>query len=588
MSLWKSGQTKNYTDTKYDEMTSYVDTADANIVKTANWQLNTKATSQALITTAAASGSTGIQIINDSNINFGTGDFSINIVLAVPYWTPSADVILAQKHDSTNGWILTLLTTGKLRLTINSTTYDSTTAITASNGFTANVVAAVKRSSTYRDGYVQFFQDGRQIGESVAIAQGAPVTIDNTAIAYIAGTSATTESLILSFFCTFNKTISETEAYNFYTNGLLPEHKNGTMSVRVWGQAAGQFGSETQILSLVELNGEIYGGTYPNAKLLKWNGTNAWTEVAPKFGSETYIYSLIELNGEIYGGTYPNGKLLKWNGTNAWTEVAPKFGSETDILSLCELNGEIYGGTNPNGKLLKWNGTNAWTEVAPKFGSETYIRSLCELNGEIYGGTYPNAKLLKWNGTNAWVEVAPRFGSETQILSLVELNGEIYGGTNPNGKLLCSGIGATTVLEPDKLQTKQWLDSSINKLHAMLPATGTSLKLSKNSFEIRWLNTWAGTHEAQYIGGFNQAILPENCYIENIIGVVSGTTIEDIIIGDGSDTDRWVSITTGLAAGTVSFTLANRISDGTNYKMICDPDANFTGSISWIIKGIIL
>ena len=196
--------------------------------------------------------------------------------------------------------------------------------------------------------------------------------------------------------------------------------------------------------------------------------------------------------------------------------------------------------------------------------------------------------MLKWNGTAAWSQVASKFGSETRIYSLCVLNGEIYGGTNPNGKLLCSGMGATTVLEPDKLQQKQWLDSSINKLHAMLPATGTDLKLSKNSFEIRWVNTWTGTHEAQYIGGFNQAILPVGCYIESIIGVISGTTIEDIIIGDGSDTDRWVSITTGLAAGTVSFTIANRISDGTNYKMICDPDANFTGSISWVIKGIIL
>jgi len=37
---------------------------------------------------------------------------------------------------------------------------------------------------------------------------------------------------------------------------------------------------------------------------------------------------------EIYGGTYPNGNLLKWNGSNAWEQVAPKYGSETYILSL--------------------------------------------------------------------------------------------------------------------------------------------------------------------------------------------------------------------------------------------------------------
>lgn len=151
-------------------------------------------------------------------------------------------------------------------------------------------------------------------------------------------------------------------------------------------------------------------------------------------------------------------------------------------------------------------------------------------------------------------------------------------------------IGATLALESEGIQPApgQWLDSSGNKLHAMQPASGSSLIRKKDTFEVRWTNTWAGTHEAQYIGGVNQAVLPANCYIESIIGVISGSTIEDIIIGDGSDTDRWVAITTGLSTGTTSFTLANRISDGTNYKLVVDPDANFTGSIAWTIKGIIL
>jgi hypothetical protein len=151
-------------------------------------------------------------------------------------------------------------------------------------------------------------------------------------------------------------------------------------------------------------------------------------------------------------------------------------------------------------------------------------------------------------------------------------------------------IGATLALNPEGIQPApgQWLDSSSNNLHALQPASGSSLTRSKRDFTIKWTNTWSGTHELQYIGGINQAILPPNCYIDSIIGVIAGGTIEDIIIGDGSDTDRWVTITTGLAAGTVAFTIANAISDGTNYKMTVDPDANFTGSIAWTINGKIL
>ena len=154
-------------------------------------------------------------------------------------------------------------------------------------------------------------------------------------------------------------------------------------------------------------------------------------------------------------------------------------------------------------------------------------------------------------------------------------------------------IGATFALESEGIQPNpgQWLDSSSNKLHAWQPATGSSLTRYKNTFEIRGINTWAGTHGAQSVTMLtdaSRAMLPANCYIDEIIGVVAGTTIEDIIVGDGSDTDHWVATTTGLAAGTVSFTIANHISDGTNMEMVVDPDSNFTGTITWTIRGHIL
>jgi hypothetical protein len=150
-------------------------------------------------------------------------------------------------------------------------------------------------------------------------------------------------------------------------------------------------------------------------------------------------------------------------------------------------------------------------------------------------------------------------------------------------------MGATLALEPANIQPVpgMWLDSSTNNLPAIYPASGVSLTQPKQDFIIRWVNTWSGTHEAQYLGGINQAMLPPKCCVTNIVGVIVGSTIEDIILGDGSDTDHWVEITTGLAAGTVNFTIANTFSDLTNYKLVVDPDANFTGSITWTIKGFI-
>jgi len=220
---------------------------------------------------------------------------------------------------------------------------------------------------------------------------------------------------------------------------------------------------------------------------------------------------------------------------------------------------------------------------------------------------------------NNGINYADKWGNQTPITSGTLEIGKNYiidtyvagddftnvGGTNVSGsEFIATGdtpttwangsslrrTGATLALEPPGIQPSpgQWFDSSSNKLHALQPLTGSSLTLSKRDFQVRGTVTWSGSHELKHITGIDQAVLPPNAYIESIIGVITGDTIEDIIIGDGSAGDRFVTITTGLAAGTVTFTIANHITDGTNYKLTVDPDANFTGSIAFTIKGYII
>jgi hypothetical protein len=154
--------------------------------------------------------------------------------------------------------------------------------------------------------------------------------------------------------------------------------------------------------------------------------------------------------------------------------------------------------------------------------------------------------------------------------------------------LTVTKLGVTSELIASNAQsdTGQIFDTSGNKNHALLPASGATVvgRPVSQTREVRWTNTWAGTNELQYIGGVNQAILPSNAYIESIVGTVSGATPHDIIVGDGSDADRYVTITTGLAAGTTTFTLASRTTDGTNLKLTVDPDTNATMSIAWVIS----
>jgi hypothetical protein len=183
---------------------------------------------------------------------------------------------------------------------------------------------------------------------------------------------------------------------------------------------------------------------------------------------------------------------------------------------------------------------------------------------------------------------------EDQVRTFIAVSDVLYFVVNTSGgeilldNVTAMRIGLTSELLASNAQsnTGQILDSSGNRNHALLPASGATVvgRPVSQTREVRWTNTWAGTNELQYIGGVNQAILPANAYIESIIGTVSGATPHDIIVGDGSDTDRYVTITTGLAAGTTSFALANRTTDGTNLKLTVDVDTNATMSIAWVIS----
>lgn len=150
--------------------------------------------------------------------------------------------------------------------------------------------------------------------------------------------------------------------------------------------------------------------------------------------------------------------------------------------------------------------------------------------------------------------------------------------------------GATLIISADNAQPApgQILDSSGNKLHAMQPATGSSLTQPKNTFEFRWTNTWTASSAAQYIGGVNRAVLTAKHFIESIVSKTTVTTdVKNIEIGDGSDADRFVATVTPTAAPLVH-TLANRVSDGTNLKLVVTPAAEATMTIEFIVRGFLL
>lgn len=496
---------------------------------------NPRALSQAIHMTSASSGSNGIRFPHSTVYDLADTDFSLSFIVAQADYTPgSATWIYYKYEDADNYWGLRINTDGTLQfiavvggVTILSIT--STAAISADDGTMIQGVFTCSRESSGAAGSGAFFVNGAQLGDAVAITAGTPASISNTGPLYINGTNAVRNESITQGIHPYNRTLTAADVLDLYLNGVAFADK--------WGSQTAKYASDFSA------------------------GTDGW--LSPN------------------GGTAISGNNDAIDGEDNWLMLSRAAG--LNRMRARKVMPDAVTGKKKfrvSGKIHNQiTAANVAYFAIYSEGANTPIGASVVNIAVGSTGTFSVVMEL----TNGNLEVAPSNSTGTDTVN---------GNTGDKWYLkdvVATQLGCTLDLEPEGINSSlQCQDSSGNKLHGVLPPDGASLVRPKKEFEIRWTNTWAGTHEAQYIGGVNQDILPKNAYIESIVGTVTGDTIEDIIIGDGSDDDRFVEITTGLAAGTTSFTLANRTDDGTNRKLVVDPDANFTGSIAFVVRGYTL
>ena len=616
--------------------------------------------------TAATSASNGIQQLTNTQNNFDTGNFALQWRGSVPDWTPTADVILLNKHDGTNGYILTLLTTGFLRLTINATNFDSTVVTGMTDNYVAVIDVDITAATTTAAGSVVFTLNGVQLGTTLVISARVEKIVNGNFDTDITGWTLATGSggtiAWNSGKLRVDRTSAVTSAYQAISladGETLHCHGTATFvsgtatidaqlvirsSVSVSGPALA-LGNEllnsasgvssvsyySATAQTVYLHAYLSGGngiydfdtitsidsaTVDNTSSLYVCGTSAVRSASQWFSHR--LFSRAKTVAENLA-MFVNGMSVADVGASQTAFYTTDFSAGTNSWQTAAgitIAGNIdgIGGKDNNLRVTTDGTTNArtvrslsltgvkngrWTfELYRPSANVTCVAVDARLtvgtsaSGTISLGDYMLAADT-WTKIVVEVPVSIITNSATALaLYFADAAGSISNNTNGDIFYIASGstftqTGITSELLAQNAQTDngQVLDSSGNKQHAKLAEAGMSTQgaISARTREVRWTNTWAGTNELQYIGGVNQAILPSNAYIESIVGTVSGATPHDIIIGNGSDADRYVTITTGLAAGTTTFTLASRTTDGTNLKLTVDPDTDATMSIAWVI-----
>jgi len=457
---------------------------------------NPLAFAQGINMAAAASGSNGIQVADNDNIDFRTGNFTLVWRGRFPDWTPATTIRLIQKYLG-NGPNLAIGTDGKISFSNGYNSYTTTNA----TGFTDRTCHEIVLAVGYAENLIIYLDGG--LFYTVAYSGG---DLDNATPLYILGTNTERTEGTVHHVYTYNRALTAAQVLALYELGR-PDDSD-------------KWGSQTELVLVT--SGSADNNTFAS-------DTGWWTK-----SDGTVTIS----GGVCHFTTSSGGQSLYRNG---FATTGKRHRVTYTILNYSS------GG------------------VAMKCGSIGTTRTA--------NGTYTEDLDI---ATGAYLQIITTSGGTTLDIDNVE----------------AYEIGATLALEPEGAQPApgQWLDSSSNKLHAMQPATGSSLIRFKKDFEFRWTNTWTASAAAQYIGGVNWDVLTAKHYITlNISKTTETTDVENIEIGDEADPNRFVTAAApGTSAAPVSHTIALAIPDGVNGQFVVTPAASATMTIEFIVRGFLL
>ena len=460
--------------------------------------LTPKQAAQGVNVTDAASGSSGITVADNAQIDFGTGNFALVWRGALPDWISGAATYLISKAplDYSKYVILEINAAGNIQLSMNNGTLNSVSASTSVNTFvdkeTHEICVVVNRETGAVDGSVVYYVNGSAFGSPVAISfaqAGAGGDIGNTGSLYVSGSptaryaSTTHAALLLNFAPT------AAEIKTLYDTQTVPES---------W-----KWGSQTP----------LYASNF-SAGADSWtaaNGTAAGN--IDSIGGED---DWLRLTVDAVNTTHFLERAIAGLTLRKKVKISVKYFIPAGQTVVAGLR---IRGIADNISGLAFQGTldavTTYTGIGEITGAETGLR--------IYATTAGNALTLQDAG-----------GDDVIYVKVVIVN----------------LAGATAALLPEGIQpTGQWLGDA-NNLHGTLPASGASI-LRRMDFG-RYIHSTAITGDTTWT-----SVVPAGFELERI--VFENSTANAVTINLGTSAAGTQVINGGaIAASTFTTLLANK------------------------------
>lgn len=154
--------------------------------------------------------------------------------------------------------------------------------------------------------------------------------------------------------------------------------------------------------AMCAFNGNLFATSYDGGLIYRYDGEK-WT-FCGALGQSTQTYSFAVLAGQLYVGSWPDAKVFRYEGDNNWLDVGTP-GVERETMAAAIYNGQYYVGTLPLAQVYRYDGPENWflTGRLDKTPDVKYRRAwtMAVFQGRLFCGTLPSGRVLSLAaGTN--------------------------------------------------------------------------------------------------------------------------------------------------------------------------------------------
>jgi hypothetical protein len=403
-----------------------------------------------------------ISVPNNSTLNFGIGNFSIDA------WVKTTDTVnsftIAEKTFLGTNYALGgygfLITQGKLRFLLGdgTTMIDNTeTTVHIADGKWHFVAVTIDRKNA---NVGKLYVDGNLV-----------LTFNTTTILNSISCTSQLNIFDISYYFNhsgnhidelemFNRVLLNTEISSIFaadSSGKCKPVIPDSCNTKVWSPLGTGInnGTNGEVWALAAIGSDLYvGGNFTTAggvtvnHIAKWNGSN-WSALASNgvTGINGIVFALAVSGTNLYAsgwftsaGGIPTENIAKWDGTN-WSALGNGLQGYGSVEALAVMGNNLYAGGaftiasgGPGDLIAQWDMTaSVWSSLGNNGGMNDRVNSLTTNGTDLYAGgqftfagVIPANHIAKWDGTN-WSAL----GSGTDLRiggSLVMMAGNLYVG----------------------------------------------------------------------------------------------------------------------------------------------------------------